>query len=155
MATKYITLPRSQLYKLVWSKPVRDVAADFGISDVALAKRCRALNIPLPWRGYWEIVAAGRMPRFDYAPSGELRLHATEPGWSYITHTWKDSNGTPTDFLAWADRSVNQVDPLHPEPRDTDFAHERSWQYGADDNRFPEELQRLLGHTWEHAAKLP
>ena len=39
MPTNFITLPRSQLYELVWSKPVRDVAADFGISDVALARR--------------------------------------------------------------------------------------------------------------------
>ena len=63
MPTNFITLPRSQLYELVWTKPVRDVAADFGISDVALAKRCRALNIPLPWRGYWAKVAAGQKPR--------------------------------------------------------------------------------------------
>jgi hypothetical protein len=63
-------------------------------------------------------------------------------------------NGTPTDFLAWAERYVNQLDPLHPEPRDADFAHEPSWQYGADDKRFTEALQRLLGHQWERATKL-
>ncbi len=51
MAQNLITLPRSQLYELVWSKPVRDLAAEFGISDVALAKRCRALKIPVPPRG--------------------------------------------------------------------------------------------------------
>ena len=39
MPINFITLPRSQLYALVWTKPVRDVAADFGISDVALARR--------------------------------------------------------------------------------------------------------------------
>jgi len=37
MPTNLITLPRSELYKLVWSRPVRDVARDFGMSDVALA----------------------------------------------------------------------------------------------------------------------
>jgi hypothetical protein len=47
-----ITLPRTQLYELVWSTPVTEVAKEFGISDVALAKRCRALRIPLPPRGY-------------------------------------------------------------------------------------------------------
>jgi hypothetical protein len=51
MPHNLITLPRSQLYELVWSKPVRDLAAEFGISDVALAKRCRALKIPVPPRG--------------------------------------------------------------------------------------------------------
>jgi hypothetical protein len=474
MPTNYITLPRSKLYELVWSKPVRDVAAEFGISDVALAKRCRAINIPLPPRGYWARVAAGQkprrpplppfrdprerkstrspaqpdsgartarerpkvaspaslpsyvsasagaeatisfapsrepdptdseplspedaalharidavaisplatltdahpavlrtavrlkhlksreitwprgarsgplldiagvsepqhdralrildallrtaeslgwtfeapppdpstdrrqtfaqstdrpavygqllvegeaitlridernrqsdhvmtdrekldkkrgslfwMPRFDYTPSGELRLHATEPCWRYTTHTWKDTKrhpletqlakilhglltialerkqhreeqrlqkiaereaerrrevvrerraanatlmhaleaqagawhrarflrrylraarralgseivtsnlcGEPVDFLDWAERYVNQLDPIHPSARDPDFVHERSWQYGSEEKRFTEELQRLLGHRWENAEKL-
>jgi hypothetical protein len=48
MPTNYITLPRSKLYELVWSKPVTELAKEFGISDVALAKRCRAINILLP-----------------------------------------------------------------------------------------------------------
>jgi len=33
-----LTLTRQQLYDLVWSQPVREVAKDFGMSDVALAK---------------------------------------------------------------------------------------------------------------------
>ena len=35
--TNFITLPRSQLYDLVWTKPVTELAKRFGISDVALA----------------------------------------------------------------------------------------------------------------------
>ena len=196
---------------------------------------------------------AGRyvwMPRFDYAPSGELRLHLSEPDHNWTHKTWKDTKthpletqlrkilhgllsialerqrrreaqrlslseiaererarqqailrerrtandklvhtleaqagawhrarylraylraarraldsrtltvdllGTPTDFLSWAERYVNQLDPLQPEARDPVFAHERSFQYGADDKRMQDELQRLLGHTWEHASKL-
>jgi hypothetical protein len=65
-----------------------------------------------------------------------------------------DRQGQPIDFLAWAEHYVNQLDPLHPEPRDPDLAHERTFQYGADEKRFTEELQRLLGHTWEGSAKL-
>lgn len=472
MPTNFITLPRSELYERVWSKPVTEVAAEFGISDVALAKRCRALNIPLPWRGYWAKVQAGQSPRriplrpyrdprkasprakpspgarparerppvastaslpsyvsasdgdeptvafaapkpkspeavpptispeeaalraridslaitpladlthaqlavlrtavhlkrlksrdltwprgtrsgpildasrvssvsldralrvldavlrgaeslgwpfeapppdpapkrrsafatatyrppeyghllvegepvelriderqrqsdhvmtesekadkkagryvwaprFDYTPSGELRLHATEPDYTYRTQTWKDTarrpletqlpkilhglltialerkqhreeerlrklaereaeqqrelvrrhraantrlihtlesqagawaraqflrrylraarrslgertitadlQGQSIDFLAWAECYVNQLDPLHAEPRNPDCAHEHSWQYNSEEKRFTEELQRLLGHGWEHAAKL-
>jgi hypothetical protein len=37
MPTRFITLPRSELYELVWSKPVTEVAKEFGISDEALA----------------------------------------------------------------------------------------------------------------------
>ena len=43
-----LTLTRQQLYNLVWSKPVRDVAKDFGMSDVALAKRCLLYTSPSP-----------------------------------------------------------------------------------------------------------
>lgn len=48
---KSLTLSREDLYELVWSKPMADLAKDFGISDVALAKRCRRLGVPVPGRG--------------------------------------------------------------------------------------------------------
>jgi hypothetical protein len=32
---------REELYELVWSEPLVDLAQDFNLSDVALAKRCR------------------------------------------------------------------------------------------------------------------
>lgn len=51
---------REKLYEQVWSQPVRKVAAEYGISDVALAKTCRKLKIPRPGRGYWAKVAAGK-----------------------------------------------------------------------------------------------
>ena len=63
MSQNYITLSRSKLYELVWTTPVTELAKRFGISDVALAKRCRAINIPLPPRGYWARIAAGQTPR--------------------------------------------------------------------------------------------
>ena len=58
-----LTLSRQDLYELVWSKPISDLAKDFGLSDVALAKRCRKLGIPVPGRGYWARVSAGQSPR--------------------------------------------------------------------------------------------
>ena len=42
MPTNYITLTRQELYDMVWATPMSSLAKDFGISDVALAKRCRA-----------------------------------------------------------------------------------------------------------------
>ncbi len=58
-----LTLSREGLYELVWSKPMTELAQDFGLSDVALAKRCRKLGVPVPGRGYWARVAAGQAPR--------------------------------------------------------------------------------------------
>src|SRR5262245_50789361 len=44
---------RKELYDLVWSQPMRTLAMGVGISDVALAKHCKKLNVPVPSRGYW------------------------------------------------------------------------------------------------------
>lgn len=51
---------RLELYQLVWSEPLRKLAKRFGISDVAIAKRCRRANIPLPGIGYWAKKGAGK-----------------------------------------------------------------------------------------------
>jgi hypothetical protein len=55
-----MTLTRGELYQLVWSEPLRTLCRRFGMSDVALAKRCRAANIPLPGLGYWAKKEAGK-----------------------------------------------------------------------------------------------
>ncbi len=51
---------RKELYDLVWSQPMKSVAEDVGISDVALAKHCKKANIPVPNRGYWAQKQAGK-----------------------------------------------------------------------------------------------
>lgn len=63
MPLNYLTLSRQDLNDLVWSKPMTEVAASLGVSDVALAKRCAAVGIPVPPRGYWARVQAGQTPR--------------------------------------------------------------------------------------------
>jgi hypothetical protein len=44
---------REKLYDLIWTKPMRTVAHEYGLSDVALAKVCKKLQIPRPGVGYW------------------------------------------------------------------------------------------------------
>lgn len=53
-------IDREALYDLVWSEPVRTVAARFEISDVALKKACQRASIPTPDRGYWAKREAGK-----------------------------------------------------------------------------------------------
>jgi|GEM_PF-300908 len=72
---KPITLSREDLYELAWSKPISQLAADFGISDVALAKRCRRLGIPLPGRGYWARLDAGQTPYRPKLPKRQPQWH--------------------------------------------------------------------------------
>jgi len=51
---------REKLYEQVWTLPLRTLAREYGVSDVALAKACRKLHVPLPGRGYWAKKAANQ-----------------------------------------------------------------------------------------------
>lgn len=53
-------LSRQELYELVWSTPATTLAANFSISNVAIAKHCMRQNVPRPSRGYWAKLAAGK-----------------------------------------------------------------------------------------------
>jgi integrase len=44
---------RQELYTKVWEVPMQILAKEYGVSAVARAKTCRALDIPVPGRGYW------------------------------------------------------------------------------------------------------
>lgn len=73
---------RSELYALVWTKPVTKVAAEIGVSDVAVAKSCRAVGIPLPPRGSWARRQHGhavRQPRLPVLPGGEDPVIVLQP----------------------------------------------------------------------------
>ena len=55
---------RNLLYEESWSpQPMWKLAPKDNVSDVALAKKCRKLKIPLPGRGYWAKLAAGKFFR--------------------------------------------------------------------------------------------
>ena len=70
-----LTLSRDDLYELAWSKPISELAKDFGISDVALARRCKRLGVPVPGRGYWARVDAGQKPYRPKLPEREPQWH--------------------------------------------------------------------------------
>lgn len=61
---QYNTYDRQKLYEEVWAKPVVQVAIQYGVSDVAIHKICKLLQIPVPPRGYWAKLRVGEnMPR--------------------------------------------------------------------------------------------
>ena len=68
----YTCMSREKLYELVWSKPLTSVAADFGVSSVAIKKVCRRQQVPTPPRGYWAKIEAGArvspIPLSEYIP---------------------------------------------------------------------------------------
>lgn len=54
------TFTRRELFDLVWSKPIRKIAEELGISDRGLAKICIRHDVPNPSRGYWARTSAGQ-----------------------------------------------------------------------------------------------
>lgn len=67
---------REQLYQEVWQYPVTEVAKKYAVSDVAIHKICKSLDIPTPPPGYWAKVRAGKsvavtpLPKSD---KGEIK----------------------------------------------------------------------------------
>jgi hypothetical protein len=101
-----LALSREDLYELAWSKPISELAKDFGISDVGLAKRCRKLGIPLPGRGYWARVDAGQNPYKAQLPKrepqyGDYKALKVAPSPGAFGH-----NGTSTPAEPSEDRAT-------------------------------------------------
>ena len=78
-----VTLTREQLYDLVWSKPMTEIATEFGVSSVAFANYCKKLGVPRPTRGYWQQLQWGQKPERDSLP---LRTSATRASIVIVKH---------------------------------------------------------------------
>ena len=78
-----IRMGRAQLFERVWSKPVANLAAEWGLSGPGLKKVCRKLQIPVPPRGYWAKLKAGHRtsrPRLPGLPTdSELEIIFRRP----------------------------------------------------------------------------
>jgi len=78
------TVARAQLYSEVWANPVQTVAARYGISGVGLAKLLKRHRVPVPGRGYWQLVQARRKPRRPPLPplrvgeSDQIDIHGRQ-----------------------------------------------------------------------------
>jgi hypothetical protein len=85
-------ITRSALYELVWAKPRSVLAKQFNISDVALAKRCLKANIPMPPRGYWAKIEAGKSRAAR--PPLPLRLPGSREVISFDQDRYGSRNGS-------------------------------------------------------------
>lgn len=50
---KHKPVTKEELEKMVWEKPTVHIAKDLNVSDVAVGKLCKRLNVEKPPRGYW------------------------------------------------------------------------------------------------------
>ena len=88
-----IRVPRHDLYEKVWSQPITKLAHEYGISDVALAKICRKLDIPYPGRGYWRREQTGKVIK-------QLPLPASSDPAKQSATISKRSQPQPVDHLS-------------------------------------------------------
>jgi hypothetical protein len=68
-----IKVHREMLYREVWEEPMSKLAVRYNVSDVALAKVCRKLQVPIPQRGYWARIQYGQQitrPKLPRLPDG-------------------------------------------------------------------------------------
>jgi hypothetical protein len=61
--------------------------------------------------------------------------------------------GEKVDFLDWAEKYVNQLDPLHPSARNRDLEKGHSY-YTPMEEKMEAALLRLIGEEWEATPKL-
>lgn len=60
---------KEELEIKVWELPTTQIAKLYGVSDVAVAKRCKLLGVAKPQRGYWAI-QAGKALQEKYRTEG-------------------------------------------------------------------------------------
>ena len=68
---------RETLYEEVWNEPVSTVAKKYGVSDVAIHKICKSMDIPVPPRGYWAKKRAGQKVQKTPLPKTDKRSTIT------------------------------------------------------------------------------
>ncbi|MBP2443443.1 hypothetical protein [Rhizobium leguminosarum] len=95
------TFSRQELYDLVWSTPILQLAERLGISDRGLAKTCERFHIAVPGRGYWAKVQAGQ-------PATKTPLWKTDnPAYQIIEVGGAQHQGNPQ--LAFAAKAAQEA----------------------------------------------
>jgi hypothetical protein len=120
-----VRVTREQLYELAWSAPMTQLAAELKMTGSGLAQALRAQDIPLPERGYWNKVQAGK-------PARRIPLPPRKPGQDALLHV----HGTLADRF--------RSEPAEPENPEGPFATAA----------VPEDLEQLRLDTLKQVGKV-
>ncbi|SRR5260221_6457590 len=137
MSWETIRYNRNTLYEQVWSQPILILAKSYGVSNVGLAKICRRLRVPLPWRGYWAKVSNGesiKRPALSTLRPGEQE--------EYVVERWAKAklDGERKAAFDRAAASEKEPEQMVAVPTDLDDAHklvvqaEKSLRHGRRDD---------------------
>jgi hypothetical protein len=97
------TVTREELYEQVWKTPIINLAKEYGVSDVAVAKACKRLNVPRPPRGYWARIAVGqkiKRPQLPPATSDTQRSTTIDPSNSLVYPKADSAGSKPLQVFA-------------------------------------------------------
>jgi hypothetical protein len=155
MNTNRYYLTREELYDLVWSEPMSQLAKKFGLSDVGLAKICRSVLIPVPERGYWAKRQAGKqttirpLPPRGLGMSGHLSLDFPESLASNASQDDQDIAPPPVfpDDIAEITAAVRKMVGKVMVPKTLHSPHKAIAKYLQDDER-RREKQRSSPPGW-------
>ena len=101
----YNVYNRETLYQEVWNMPVTEVAKRYKVSDVAIHKVCKSLNIPTPPPGYWAKLRAGKaVKRPPLLPGGESKKMGMQTGAGNSNRS--NEMEIPLEFLPEEERQV-------------------------------------------------
>jgi hypothetical protein len=67
--SKLKELSRQQLYDLIWSKSIADVAAEYDVTEATVKNHCNNRKVPRPRQRYWKKLAAGYKPHKKPLPA--------------------------------------------------------------------------------------
>lgn len=101
----YNVYNRETLYQDVWNMPVTEVAKRYKVSDVAIHKVCKSLNIPTPPPGYWAKLRAGKpVKKPPLPPGGESKKMGVQTGAGISNRS--NETEIPLEFLPEEERQV-------------------------------------------------
>lgn len=104
-----VQFERESLYREIWADPMTVVSKRYGLSDNGLRISCRALQIPMPTRGYWARIRAGQHPKIPSLPKID------GPTTTLSTPVPKPAQTTELDAInAWLkEKILFEADPAH------------------------------------------
>lgn len=152
----YNVYHRETLYQEVWSMPVTEVAKRYKVSDVAIHKVCKSLDIPMPPQGYWAKLRAGKpVKKLPLPPGKEQTKLGIQTGVSHVDSP--SENAAPLAFLPEEERQVvlNVAAQIllpqeHARMRPEIVAHRKRI---AEWNKRKRQLERELGPNWNRGRR--